>query len=107
MTDKDGFDDVYVSGSSVGIGTNYDYAPLAYDATTGSRVWVKRYNDTYNADDGAGANAVALSPDGSKVFVTGWSATLAYDAATGTTLWVVTKGFGGQSLAASPDGSKM
>ena len=55
---------------------------------------MKRYNGPGNGDDVA--YALGVSPDGSKVFVTGRStgstsadyATVAYDASSGTQLWV-------------------
>jgi hypothetical protein len=90
---------VFVTGLSGGAGPGHstrsarqqsgqDYATVAYNATTGAQVWVKRYN-------GPGfdiANSVAVSADGRKVFVTGSStsvgyATVAYNAATGAQLW--------------------
>ncbi len=58
-------------------------------------MWASRYNG--RASRGDHANAVALSPDGRRVFVAGTSAgrhsgedyaTVAYSAATGTPLWV-------------------
>jgi hypothetical protein len=84
---------VYVTGQSPGSTSSYDYATLAYDASTGTRLWGKRYNDPH--DGGDGASALGLSPDGSEVFVTGGSrgstsqdyVTVAYDASTGTRLW--------------------
>ena len=89
---------VYVTGKSVGSGTDYDYVTIAYDAS-GTRLWVRRYNGPRNGYDGA--SAIAVSPDGARVYVTGHSmglgegyaytgyayATVAYDA-NGTRLWV-------------------
>lgn len=65
-------------------------------AAPGDELWVARYAGPVFAD---GAVAVAVSPDGSRVFTTGWStvdsarfnsdiATIAYDATTGAELWI-------------------
>ena len=62
---------------------------MAYNAATGAQVWVKRYNPTGGSWY---ARAVAVSPSGKTVYVTGGSglayATIGYNAATGAQLWV-------------------
>jgi hypothetical protein len=86
---------VFVTGQSVGAGTGRDYATIAYDTLSGARLWTKRYDGPANSHDDA--IALAVSPDGSRVFVTGYSegltgggdfATVAYDAQTGAQRWV-------------------
>ena len=72
---------VFVTGVSLGLTGGYDFATVAYALTTGSERWVRRYDGP--GHDADGANAVAASPDGSMVFVTGSSRTAGnYDFAT-------------------------
>jgi outer membrane protein assembly factor BamB len=86
------------NGSTVfvtGTGTGADnYATLAYNAVTGHQQWVKLYKGPAGGNFG---HSVAVSRDGTKVFVTGASlgtndgydyATVAYNAVTGAQLWV-------------------
>ena len=109
---------VFVTGSSHGPGSSWDYATVAYDARTGARLWTKRYDGPAGGTDHA--FALEVSPDGSAVFVTGGSkastraydyATVAYDASTGSRLWATRDdGPADRSVAAyaigvSPDGS--
>jgi hypothetical protein len=84
---------VFVTGNSLASPTEQDYATVAYDAATGKQLWVSRYVGPGDS----GASAVAVSPGGGRVFVTGLSngtdtgwdyATVAYSAATGRQLWV-------------------
>jgi TolB-like protein len=109
---------VFVTGRSEGSTSGfYDYATVAYDAATGSELWVERFNDGF-------ASALGVSPDGSLVFVTGYTydpdttatsdyATVAYDAATGSELWVERYNGPGNStdysnaIGVSPDGSEV
>jgi DNA-binding beta-propeller fold protein YncE len=62
---------VWVTGYSQGLPGNYDYATEAYDAATGANTGEMRYNHVGRSDDEA--QAIAVSPDGTKVFVTGKS----------------------------------
>lgn len=62
---------VFVTGESSGRETFYDYATLAYSASSGTQLWVNRFNGPRNFYDVA--RSVAVSPDGSVVFVTGES----------------------------------
>jgi outer membrane protein assembly factor BamB len=106
---------VFVTGSSDGGRTRgSDFATVAYDASSGSRLWVRRYNGSPRGGDGA--TAIGVSPDGTTVFVTGSSApgdyaTLAYDAGTGARLWSrryngPKNGFDGAiAIEVSPDGT--
>lgn len=111
---------VFVTGRRAGGPTCWDYVTMALDAATGTQLWRKVYDGPASGDDAA--HAMAVSPNGSDVFVTGISwggtsghdyATLAYDAGTGTQQWV--RRYNGlangdenaSSLAASPDGSRV
>lgn len=60
---------VYVTGKSLGSGTDYDYATVKYDSL-GVEQWVVRYNGPGNSSDGA--NALVLDNAGN-VYVTGRS----------------------------------
>src|SRR5205814_2331759 len=109
---------VFVTGTSFRSEFDNDFLTVAYDASTGAQLWSARYDH----DDFDYTRAIAVSPDGSKVFVTGASkgdstpndyATVAYDAATGARLWGSIYGSGAQAeddpraLAVSPDGSQV
>jgi hypothetical protein len=61
---------VLVSGWSVG--QTSDYVTIAYDADSGATVWYDRYDGPKHYTDEA--HALALSPDGSRLFVTGFVA---------------------------------
>jgi WD40 repeat protein len=84
---------VFVAGVASVAGSS-DSQTLAYRASDGSRIWSRRYNGPGDGLDGVAA--IAASPDGSAVFVTGTSdgaatfadyATVAYAASDGATLW--------------------
>jgi hypothetical protein len=109
---------VFVTGYDFSDSTGWDYATVAYSASTGTMLWLKRYNGPGNGHDQA--DAIAVNPDGSRVFVTGFSyssttlndyATIAYNASTGAKLWV--KRYNGpandneepRAIGVSPDGS--
>jgi WD40 repeat protein len=110
---------VFVSGFSVS-STRLDIETIAYNAATGRERWKTRFDGlTHNGDQ---ANAMAVSPDGSKVFVTGFTdrskrlrnfVTLAYNAKTGTQRWVRRYQGPGDSnnnakaIVMSPDGSRV
>lgn len=110
---------VFATGSSTGQGTVEDYATVAYDAATGEELWVARYNGPDDLRDIA--QGLGVAPDGSRVYVTGYSwgddtafdyTTVVYDATSGEEIWVDRydgPGEGndyGQALVVSPDGSR-
>jgi hypothetical protein len=94
--DLDASGNVYITGQSVGIETNYDYATIKY-YPNGDTVWVRRYNGPTNFWDEA--RAIAVDASGDNVCVTGASAqnssypwipdyrTIKYDSK-GNQLWV-------------------
>jgi hypothetical protein len=111
---------VFVTGTSWADVTGRDYATVAYNAATGSRLWTQRFSSAGERSDYG--RAIAPSRDGSKVFVTGASyggttgpdyVTIAYDASTGATAW--TSRYNGPksgadsayAIAASPDGTRL
>jgi hypothetical protein len=85
---------VFVTGTSDAAQALSDYATVAYDASTGHRVWTARFDDGDSRDS---VLALGVSPDGSAIFVTGYSArsggtsldfaTIGYEASTGERLW--------------------
>jgi len=90
ITDKSG--NVYVTGSSVGKGTQRDYATVKYNSG-GIELWAQRYNCSGVNDDVARSIAV---DDSGNIYITGNSfelgaaddyATIKYDSA-GNELWL-------------------
>jgi hypothetical protein len=86
---------VFVTGKSIGATSADDYVTIAYNAASGARQWVTRYNGTGNGSDQA--HALAVNPAGTTVYVTGHSAgrtsgadctTIAYNSATGARRWI-------------------
>ena len=101
---------VFVTGEGALPDHSRDYTTIAYDAATGTQLWLTRYDG--NGCDYDEAYAMAVSPDGSALFVTGSScgayATVAYDAATGTQLWVArVEESIASAITVSPDGRKV
>jgi DNA-binding beta-propeller fold protein YncE len=108
---------VYATGSSVGSGTNSDYATIKY-ASNGSQLWVARYDGPGSGIDSA--RRVAVDPSGD-VYIAGCSAgsgtgydfaTIKYDS-NGNRLWVARyngpangdDGFNCVSMAFDPSGN--
>ena len=91
-------DSVFVTAEAdgrAGAGQNFEFVTIAYDASTGKKAWVARYNGPFRNGLDLPSDIV-VSPGGGKVFVTGRSegrggdedyATVAYAAATGKRLW--------------------
>ena len=88
---------VFVTGytDTTSTSAGYDYTTIAYNAATGARLWLARYDGPAKFTDEA--YSVGVSPGGGTVYVTGESAgtddgwdyaTVAYSAATGAQLWV-------------------
>jgi WD40 repeat protein len=110
---------VYLTGGiEVSPTRTMDFLTIACDADTGDRLWARWYDGPAGGEDVS--NAMALSPDGTRLVVTGGSegvgtsddyATIAYDAGSGSTVWE--RRYDGpahevddaRSVAISPDGS--
>lgn len=112
---------VFVTGESYDSISGNRFATVAYTAGSGSQIWFRTY-----AGGGGGyqANpiAMAVSPDGTRVFVTGTRSsavreeivTIAYDATTGSQLWLRTFNpestdgtYRGVSLVVGPGGGRV
>jgi hypothetical protein len=91
---------VYVTGSSVGVGTGSEYATIKYDASDGAEEWAARYDGPASNSD----RATDVAVDGGYVYVTGDSigvgtgsdyATIKYDASDGSEVWTTAARYDG------------
>jgi hypothetical protein len=115
---------VYITGDSCDQTTGSNIATVAYSLSDGHQLWAARYDDPIAKV--AVAGGIAVSPDGSTVYVTGVTGvgfdgttntadyvTIAYDANTGSRLWQATyddpdHGFDmATQVAVSPDGARV
>jgi len=111
---------VFITGFSPGLHGDIDFATVAYDTATGAERWASRFDDAHHGIDDA--YAVAVSPDGSTVFVTGASdgrngaldyTTVAYSATTGAERWTARYNGPGndadvaQRVVVAPGGSRV
>ncbi len=106
---------VFVTGSDTGLSFDDDYVTVAYSASDGTELWVRRYTRTDDTTDRA--DALEVSSDGQMLFVTGESfsqssdayVTLAYATADGARLWrYVSDGIAQENdLALSPDATRV
>lgn len=110
------------SGANPGDGGSAAIATIAYDAATGSQLWVRRYGD--QSEGPSGGQAAAFSPEGDTVYVTGFGflggdnnkyeySTFAYEAATGEDVWMAHEDWENDhqnqpfGIAVSPDGNRV
>lgn len=99
-------DRVFAISSSTGRDSGYDIVTAGFDAVTGAERWRARFDLAVDTDV---ANAIAVAPDGSRVYVAGYSyadgafrsIAVAYDAASGAELWRLV----GDGLDASDNGA--
>ncbi len=76
----DNYGNLYVTGESFSYGTNYDFVTIKYNST-GTQLWLQRYNGTGNGIDFPNAIFVDMA---NNIYITGmsWSAGTSYDYAT-------------------------
>jgi DNA-binding beta-propeller fold protein YncE len=114
-------DRVFVTGHSLNNNSHDDFAVVAYTGATGQNLWSARWSGGNSAE--SLPNAIAISPDGTLVFVTGYSnegsdsssdfVTVAFQAVTGSKEWEAhytgsTSGYAqATAIAVSPDGKKV
>lgn len=112
---------LFVTGSTgeMGAAGPYHWATIAYNTATGGQRWLRTYQGSdISSSSSAAPAAIAVSPNGSTVFVTGSvtntggaqaEATVAYGAATGARLWVTQHPSDASpvSAAVSPDGTRL
>jgi Tol biopolymer transport system component len=110
---------LFVTGSA-STGTNEgDWATVAFATSDGGQLWVQRYHGSNGSPDVAGPADITVSPDGSRVVVTGYDyngstgseeyATVSYASSSGNQQWASTYGtlWGANAtgVVISPDGS--
>jgi DNA-binding beta-propeller fold protein YncE len=112
---------VFVAGSQTGThGSDdfWDFFTVGYDTATGGEAWTKIYDGP--AHEGDTAEGLGVSPDGTRVYVTGTSAaslpdrdfaTVAYAASDGTQEWVTRYTVGvdnfASDLVVNPNGGRI
>ncbi len=111
---------VFAAGSTETSAGGDAFTVRAYNASNGAVLWTQHYNREGNMDDYA--HAVAVSPDGTRVFAVGQTQTAegggaftvrAYNASNGTVLWTQHYNREGtlydraMAVAVSPDGSRV
>jgi outer membrane protein assembly factor BamB len=92
----------------------FDYVTLAYSAASGTLLWTAPYSGSF-VGSGNTTPQVAVSPDGSAVFLRGQASnsylTIAYNPTTGERLWAhLFSGLGeaySESMVVSPDSSRV
>ncbi len=112
---------VYVGGMGIGTAaTGGDFLTIAYASRTGAKIWNRSYDGGHGNDS---VQNMALSADGTSLYVTGTSdqqpyrtvmATVAYRASTGAKRWQARTALpaeggydDGPSVSVSPDGSRV
>ncbi len=111
---------VFTAGFTQTATGSYAFTVRTYNSSTGVLLWGRSYDKEGSKDDKA--NAVAVSPDGTKVFAAGFTQTTAggsaftvraYNASTGAPLWKRNYNREGSledkanAVAVSPDGSRV
>ncbi|HEY1919023.1 MAG TPA: PQQ-binding-like beta-propeller repeat protein [Streptosporangiaceae bacterium] len=91
---------VFITGDTI-VGHPRSYTTVAFSTATGEQSWtaITPFLAPFQPSN------IAVSPDGSAVFVIGEAGTVAYDAHSGATLWQADHKQGAVGLAVSPDSS--